>query len=222
MSIGASRSAGREATSWCRDEAHAACEEAEAAVGLPGAVVCRPGAALRYVIRDREFTNLTYEIDNLDELVEFVAASIGCPQAEIDSYVHEPLQDGVLLEPLRAALRARPDRNDEPRFGRRLGWYAIVRALQPQLVVETGVHDGLGSALLLRALDLNGSGRLVGFDVDSGSGWLVPERLQSRYELVLGDVRETLPRVLADAHVDFFIHTACTPTSTSASSWRLR
>jgi len=172
----------------------------------PGAVVRRPRAALRYLVRDREFTNLTYEIDNLDELAEFVARSIGRSQAEIDAYVHEPLQDGVLLEPLRKALRARPDRNDEPRFGRRLGWYAIVRALQPQLVVETGVHDGLGSALLLRALDLNGSGRLVGFDVDIGSGWLVPESLRSRYELVLGDVRETLPRVLADAHVDFFIH----------------
>ncbi|MDX6475985.1 MAG: hypothetical protein QOH95_1496 [Gaiellaceae bacterium] len=172
----------------------------------PGAVARRPGAALRYLVRDREFTNLTYEIDNLDELAELVAVNLGRPRAEIESYVGEPLDDDVLLEPLREALRARSDRNDEPRFGRRLGWYAIVRALRPQLVVETGVHDGLGSALLLRALDLNGSGRLVGFDVDPGSGWLVPAQLRSRYELVLGDVRETLPRVLAEAQVDVFIH----------------
>jgi predicted O-methyltransferase YrrM len=172
----------------------------------PKAVALHPGASLRYLLRDREFTNLTYEIDNLEELVDFLAAGLDLSRETVAAYVEEPLADLALLELLRDALQKRPDRNGEPRFGRRLGWYAIVRALRPELVVETGVHDGLGSALLLRALERNGSGRLLGFDVDPESGWLVPASLRSRYELVLGDVRRTLPRSLASQAVGVFVH----------------
>ena len=32
----------------------------------PGAIVRRPRAAFRYLLRDREFTNLTYDIENED------------------------------------------------------------------------------------------------------------------------------------------------------------
>jgi predicted O-methyltransferase YrrM len=172
----------------------------------PGDVARRPRAALRYLVRDREFTNLTYEIENDDELIDFVAAQLGRPRNEIGRYADEVGGDEAFLEELRRLLRGRPDRNREPRFGRRLGWYAVVRAIKPEVVVETGVHDGLGSALLLRALERNGSGRLVGFDIDPASAWLVPARLRGAYELVIGDVRETLPRILADTRVDLFIH----------------
>jgi predicted O-methyltransferase YrrM len=172
----------------------------------PRAVAQRPRAALRYLFRDREFTNLTYEIANEDELVRFVAATLGRPLEEIAAFVAEPRTDDRLLLPLRGTLAERSDRNDEPLFGRRLAWYALVRALKPALVVETGVHDGLGSALLLRALELNGTGRLIGLDVDPASGWLVPADARTRYELVIGDVRETLPATLEGLSVDLFIH----------------
>ena len=33
-------------------------------------------------------------------------------------------------------------------YGRRLGWYALVRALKPRTVVETGADKGLGSCVL--------------------------------------------------------------------------
>jgi Methyltransferase domain len=172
----------------------------------PGAVARRPRVALRYLLRDREFTNLTYEITNEDELATFLARCLDRPRAEIAGFIAEPAADDELLGELRGALRRRPDRNDEPRFGRRLGWYALVRALRPGIVFETGVHDGLGSALLLRALERNDSGKLIGFDVAADSGWLVPASLRDRYELVMGDIRETLPRTLAVGGVDLFIH----------------
>jgi len=172
----------------------------------PRAVAARPRAALSYLLFDRETTNLTYEIENEDELAEVIADALGRPPNEIAGFVAEPAQDERFLEDLRRALTSRADRNDEPRFGRRLGWYATVRALRPQLVVETGVHDGLGSALLLRALDRNGAGRLLGFDTDPSSGWLVPEWLRDRYELVIGDSRETLDRTLAGCRVGLFVH----------------
>jgi Methyltransferase domain len=132
--------------------------------------------------------------------------SLDRPRDEIAAYVREPKADTGFVDELARRLASRADRNDEPRFGRRLGWYALVRALRPELVVETGVHDGLGSALLLLALRRNGTGRLLGFDIDAASGWLVPDELRDRYELVIGDIGETLPRALDGERVGLFVH----------------
>jgi hypothetical protein len=142
----------------------------------------------------------------VDDLVAFVADAVAHPVEEIAAYVAEPQTDDRLLESLRSTLGKRSDRNNEPHFGRRLAWYAVVRALKPELVVETGVHDGLGSALLLRAVDLNGSGTVVGFDTDPGSGWLIPDHLRGRYEFVDGDSRLTIPETLEGRRVGVFIH----------------
>jgi hypothetical protein len=172
----------------------------------PGAIVRRPTAAFRYLLHGREYTNLTYEIENVDELVDFLARKLDRAHDEIAGYVGEPESDAGFLGELSQALASRPDRNPAPHFGRRLGWYAIVRALRPDVVVETGVHDGLGSALLLQALERNGHGRLLGFDIDPASGWLVPHNLRDRYALVLGDLRETLPHTLAGHRVGVFVH----------------
>jgi predicted O-methyltransferase YrrM len=98
--------------------------------------------------------------------------------------------------------------------------YLAVRALRPELVVETGPFNGTASAFLLQALEDNGAGRLLSFDVPQAAdalrvplptgrepGWLVPDRLRSRFELVLGDVHATLRRRLqAEPPVDLFFH----------------
>ena len=98
--------------------------------------------------------------------------------------------------------------------------YLAVRALKPELVVETGPFNGAASAFLLQALEDNGAGRLLSFDLPDAAdalsvplppgrepGWLVPDRLRHRFELVLGDVRSTLrPRLDAERPVDLFFH----------------
>src|SRR6185295_2535073 len=43
--------------------------------------------------------------------------------------------------------------------------YLTVRLMQPGLVVETGVFDGVSSALILRALEDNCYGRLISIDL---------------------------------------------------------
>jgi hypothetical protein len=95
-------------------------------------------------------------------------------------------------------------------YGRRLGWYAIVRARKPHLVVETGVHDGLGSTVLLRALERNAEdgyeGSLVSFDPSGGAGWLIPDFLRSRHHLEVDPAPEGFGDGLRDRRVDFFIH----------------
>jgi predicted O-methyltransferase YrrM len=98
--------------------------------------------------------------------------------------------------------------------------YLAVRALRPELVVETGPFNGTASAFLLQALEDNGAGRLLSFDLAEAAdaldvrlpvgrepGWLVPDRLRHRYELVFGDTRTTLrPRLAAEPPVDLFLH----------------
>lgn len=106
-------------------------------------------------------------------------------------------------------------------------YYALVRLLQPDLIVETGVCDGFSSRFILLALERNGRGMLHSIDLpnqdveldregerqrdvlpnEKQTGWLVPESLKTRWQLHLGDARELLPKVLSDIGTpDMFIH----------------
>lgn len=102
--------------------------------------------------------------------------------------------------------------NGDFRMGRLC--YALVRALRPASVVETGVCYGVTSAFILKALDHNGAGRLfsidlppLGKDAEKFVGWLVPQRLRSRWRLLLGSSRRLLPKLVGEIGiVDFFLH----------------
>lgn len=101
--------------------------------------------------------------------------------------------------------------------------YLAVRALRPETVVETGTFGGILSTFILRGLEDNGVGRLYSLDLAADEpiaraidialppgrqpGWLIPDGLLSRFELVLGDARETLPPLLADlGQIDLFVY----------------
>ena len=63
--------------------------------------------------------------------------------------------------------------------------YAVVRAMRPQVVVETGVCYGVTSSFTLGALEENGSGMLYSIDLpllakeaDHYHGCLVPQHLR--------------------------------------------
>ena len=92
--------------------------------------------------------------------------------------------------------------------------YAVVRALRPSVVVETGVCHGVTSAFLLKALEMNKAGVLHSVDLpplgkhgDRYVGWMIPEELRSRWTLRRGTTRRLLRPLLADVgHIDLFIH----------------
>jgi len=108
--------------------------------------------------------------------------------------------------------------------------YVIVRILRPSIVVETGVGPGASSAFILRALEVNGFGKLYSIDLPEADhkiylqlklvkethhysphgwnpGWLVPEELRWRWELILDDARQVLPRLLSKlGKIDMFLH----------------
>jgi hypothetical protein len=175
-----------------------------------GAVRARPAETLRFLLRSREVSNFTYHVRNLDELVAGLAQATGAPAADISRYVDELNGERDLRARVEARLRENPRRDAELRFGSRLLWYALVRIERPKVVVETGVHDGVGSIALTCALRRNAAdgapGHLHCFDIVDQAGWLVPDELRPYMTLHVGDTRETLPRVLQGLRVDLMIH----------------
>jgi Methyltransferase domain len=169
-----------------------------------------PIEALRFIVVGRELDNFTYEIANEGELASFLNEAVGISTANSVGYIAELQGDSELRSAIEAKLRGRHDRNRTMPYGRRLGWYAIVRARKPKLVVETGVHDGLGSAVLLRALQRNAAdgvdGMLVSFDINEQAGWLIPDFLRSRHELEIGSAPACFVEAFKGRRVDLFVH----------------
>ena len=93
--------------------------------------------------------------------------------------------------------------------------YIAIRAFQPEIVVETGVANGVSSAYILLALQKNERGALYSVGLNDTQylpagkplGWIVPELLKSRWNLLIGDSRTLLPSLLAElGTIDVFIH----------------
>lgn len=108
--------------------------------------------------------------------------------------------------------------------------YAILRVLRPAVAVETGVCNGVSSAIILAALARNGAGTLHSVDlpefsrgpapaglwdqkrgavVPSGMepGWAVPHELRGPWELTLGRSQDVLVPLLERlGSLQFFYH----------------
>jgi predicted O-methyltransferase YrrM len=160
---------------------------------------------------------------------------------ELDRFHAELLQSGLVehLEQARVefegSISGTTPRGNPYRFGAsttrasngRL--YAIVRKLRPQVVVETGVCNGVSTAIILQSLSDNRQGRLYSLDfpeftgetgghfwsgkggavVPAGRepGWAIPDGLRGRWELILGQSQEKLPSLLERLdRIDLFLH----------------
>ena len=108
--------------------------------------------------------------------------------------------------------------------------YGLVRALNPEYVIETGVAAGVSTAFLGAALIDNGKGKLFSIELPPNKvrnirqadgatfdwphkavGWAIPNEIHleiaSRHTLILEDVNTALPRLLSQLpFVDLFIH----------------
>lgn len=134
------------------------------------------------------------------------------------------------------------DHWDEFDFDSRIGdisfddarnYYALVRAVEPGVVVETGVSNGLSTLCLLLALDDNDHGHLYSVDyplradeslaefreetwaeysgsaipADEDPGWIIPDRLRDRWTLSIGKSQRELPRLRTELDsIDLFVH----------------
>jgi predicted O-methyltransferase YrrM len=122
------------------------------------------------------------------------------PAAEIHAYIQEAIRDTTLNDYFQARMAMHPDAKTSPElkspFGRRLGWYAIARAVKPRVIIETGVERGHGSLILCAALLRNKAagheGRYYGTDINPISGFLLGDVYASVGKIVYGDSIETL------------------------------
>jgi predicted O-methyltransferase YrrM len=167
------------------------------------------GRSARWLVGSREHTNYTYDLTarNLEHLAWWVAMVTGEPVDRARGWIAEANEDAELRAHVRETTegaRRRGLADTDVRYGRRLGWYALVRALRPERVIETGTDKGLGSVVLAAALLRNGTGRLSTLDVNPESGYLIAGRYAEVVDRIIGDSVETL--AAGKDPVDIFLH----------------
>lgn len=148
----------------------------------------------------------------------FLATATGVTPTAIHRYFDEPFNQPTFAGHLRqceTALSQAGVASADLYAKKVLIQYAVARAIAPELVVETGVANGVSTAYLLLALDQNGKGTLHSIGLDDPAflapgrtlGWVAPERLRSRWTLHVGPSEALLPTMLKRlGAIDVFIH----------------
>jgi Methyltransferase domain len=184
-------------------------EKTRIARSYGSSVRAHPLHVAKYVLFDPDVGDFSYELDNEGELVEFLSRALAVDPTAIAGYLAEIRVAPELTRELAARVRWRPDMKRRVGLTHRVAWYAVARAVKPRLVVETGIKHGLGSLVLLVALERNAregsGGRLISFDVDPFSGWVVPDRLRHNWEPVFASTFTALEATLDGQEVDLFI-----------------
>jgi hypothetical protein len=167
---------------------------------------------LKWGFSSREDTNFTYNLtgDSLKYLAHTISVVTGVEFAKVLEYINEPQNDPFLIETIKAAIERSTFKqvaDNEVRFGRRLGWYAIARAIKPEVIIEAGVDKGLGSILLCAALLRNKEeglgGKYYGTDIDPDAGYLLTGKYKETGEILYGDSIKTLSEFTQK--IDLFI-----------------
>jgi hypothetical protein len=146
-----------------------------------------------------------------DPDARWVAALSGRTVREAETAIGEAEQERRLFGHL-AREHRKGGRTSYIEIDAPLELHALARLLRPRHVLEVGVSSGVSSAYLLRALERNGAGTLHSVDLPQhprrtrpirgaswslpegrSSGWAVPSRLRSRWDLRLGDKADVVP-----------------------------
>jgi hypothetical protein len=166
------------------------------------------GQSVRWLLQSREHTNLTYDLTllNREHLAWWIADITGLPVVQVRGYMSELDADEVFVEHIAAATRYSDRRGIAdafPRPGRRLGWYALIRCLRPEHVVETGTDKGLGSCVVAAALLRNGNGRLTTVDLNPDAGFLIRPPYSDVIELHIGESLDVLRELSSPVGIFF-------------------
>lgn len=168
---------------------------------------------LKWGFTSNEYTNFTFEIteENKVTMAQTVAAITNKKYDEILAYIKEAESNTELHQHILSVTESSDQRryaDKAVRFGRRLGWYAFVRAMKPKLVVETGVDKGLGSVLLCSAIEKNRAegfeGSYLGTDINPKAGYLLTGKYQQFGKILYGDSIESLKKL--DQKIDLFVN----------------
>lgn len=183
---------------------------------------------LNWIVRSREYTNFTYDLEplNLEHLAALIAHVTALPVEHIKSFMDELDRDAELREHIARRTGSKPQAalaDPVARYGRRAGWYALVRASRPSVVIETGVDKGLGSVVLCAALRRNlqegHPGRYIGTDISPDAGHLLESPYSEVGEVVYGDSVSTLEQL--DTRIDVFINDSDHSAQYEATEYRV-
>ncbi|GAB3960900.1 class I SAM-dependent methyltransferase [Spirosoma harenae] len=161
----------------------------------------RYGQILRWGFTSREDTNYTYELTEISmlNLIHTIAVVADVTPQTVQALIEEVQSDEVLRQHVLTKTRNSQYRriaDERVEFGRRLGWYAMVRIMKPAVVIETGVDKGLGAVLLCSALLRNRAeghpGRYYGTDIAVRAGYLLDGPYKEVGEVLYGDSLESL------------------------------
>jgi len=166
----------------------------------------------------------------IESYVPLLARYWDTTESKLTAHLGEIRSDRKFLDSINASIRGVADFGGkqftdvaEMRVYRTL-LYLATRVRRPEIFIETGVQNGMGTAFILLGLEHNGAGRLISVDLppvdqrilDQGTrplpagktpGWLVPDYLRARHDLRLGKAQVLLPQVLAEqGRVDIFLH----------------
>jgi predicted O-methyltransferase YrrM len=153
-----------------------------------------------------------------------LAEILSTSEEEISLYYREIASDPILSE-LASAFGSRA-RTTYGELDTAPVLYPIVRAVKPNMVVETGTAAGLSSCMILQALNRNMNGHLYSIDLpletvvwtdgthlrkvrlneDRASGWAIPQSIRSRWTMIEGRSADVLPDLLNKFNVDLFLH----------------
>jgi len=188
----------------------------------------RIAPAWSWLFASRETSNFTYDLTprNRAHLAALIALVLKRPQAEVAGYIEELLADDQLKSSVIArveALGRQGGLDPTAMFGRRIGWYAIARAMKPRVIIETGVEKGLGAVVLCAALrrnQLEGQpGRYFGTDIDRAAGMLLAEPYKAMGEILYGDSLASLAAF--DKEIDLFINDSDHSSDYEAAEYRM-
>lgn len=169
--------------------------------------------SVRWLFNSREHHNYTYNLTerSREHLAWFLALTTPATVTDVRRWFDELEGDHALRAMLEHGLAtsSRHGLADRTvRYGRRIGWYACVRAIKPKHVVESGIDKGLGSCLIAAALRRNAAegcpGRLSALDINPDAGYLIQGGYREVVDIVLGNSLDTIPTL--SRPVDLFIH----------------
>jgi methyltransferase family protein len=184
--------------------------------------------SVRWLWQSNEHTNFTFDLDprNRRHLEWFLAEITGEQPSAIHDWLAELDGDNELVHQIKRAVAASPRgrlADTDVKFGRRLAWYALVRALKPGLTVESGIDKGLGSCVIASALLRNTEeghpGRHIALDINPDAGYLIQGKYASVVDIIFGDSLTTIPTV--PMGVGIFLHECMGTYQQEAAEYRL-
>jgi hypothetical protein len=169
---------------------------------------------IRWLFNSRETSNFSYDLDPLNEsyLAALLSTISGVRFEHFMQYFLELKSNEDLkshVKQLTALTPWRATSDMTARYCRRIGWYALTRAIKPKVVVETGIDKGLGSCVLALALMKNYEesgvkGRYFGTDINTGAGYLFKSPYSNFGRILYGDSIQSLNTF--EEPIDLFIN----------------